>query len=255
MRQVAEAAQVSLGTVQFRFPSLNDLARQVLRAWAEEVSRGLDEAVGDACGLSRTWKICEWWVTHSTGEVVVALEALQIDAGRSERGGARDVALESMRRWIDGTRRSLRQAQLRHELKPAVDIRSVAIEIHRLLWSHTWTSALYGPEASAHSVLGTIWHRLSAVAADPSGTLPPFERILSEPAIQQIQETATEESEADPFATWKLLLNRTDPLYHAFERHETMGDPRNFAYPPDVTPDDIARAEEFSREHGSRTAT
>jgi AcrR family transcriptional regulator len=251
MRRVAEATRVSLGTIQFHFPSPDDLAREVLRAWAEEVSRALEEAAGDARGLPRTWKLCECWVRHSAAEVVIALEALQLDAGRAEHGGARDVILQSLRRWIEETRRSLRQAQLKHELKSAIDIRGVAIEVHRLLWSHYWSSALYGPDASAHSILGAIWRCLAAVAVEPSAALPSLEQVFSGPPPE---EEVSEETGADPCPpTWKLVLDETDPLYHAFERHEIMGDPRNFAWPPEVIPDDIARAEECRRERGSRT--
>jgi hypothetical protein len=53
---------------------------------------------------------------------------------------------------------------------------------------------------------------------------------------------------------WKIALERTDPLYHAFERHEIMGDPRTFVYPPEVTADDIAHAEAFKKRSGAARA-
>jgi hypothetical protein len=207
---------------------------------------------GDARGLGRTWKLSECWVRLS-GEIGIALEPLRIDEPGLEHAGARCVLLGSLKAWVEDTRRSLRQAQLRHELKPAANIRTIAIEIHQLLWSRSWTSALYGPEASAHSILGAIWRHLSAVAADPSVTLPSLEEVFTEPAPEP-EEEPPEDISSDPFPpTWKLVLQATDPLYQAFERHEIMGDPRNFAYPPEVTPDDIARAEAYTKSVASRS--
>ena len=248
MRAVAEAASVSLGAVQFHFGTQDDLAREVVRAWAEDVSRALEGGARDLRGLSRTWKLCENWAALSDG-VGIAVEALRSHARGGEPNGARAMLLESLRGWVEETRRSLRQAQLKHELKPEVDIRAIAIEFHQLLWSSAWTSALYGPEASTRTILGAVWQRLAAIAADPSATLPPFGGIL---AGSVPHEDPTEATERDRFVpTWKMLLEATDPLYQAFERHEIMDDPRTFLHPPEITPEDIARAEALKTERGS----
>jgi hypothetical protein len=146
-------------------------------------------------GLGRTWKLSERWVMLS-GEIGIALEPLGIDEPGSEHAGARCALLESLKGWVEDTRRSLRQAQLRHELKPAANIRATAIEIHQLLWSRSWTSALYGPEASARSILGAIWRHLSALAADPSVALPSLEEVFTEPAPE---DEPPEDTSSDPF--------------------------------------------------------
>jgi AcrR family transcriptional regulator len=249
MRRVAEATFVSLGAIQFHFGTHDELARAVIRAWAQGISRALEETAGDARGLSRTWKLCEGWVRPTDG-VDVVLGALLVDADCSKHQGARAMVVESLRGWVEETRRSLRQAQLKHELESEVDIRAVALEVHQLLWSRSWTSALLGPEAAARTILNGIRERLCAIAVDPTATLPPPSEILAAPAPED--EDSMEDTRLDLApTTWRMVLERTDPLFHAFERHEIMGDPRTFVYPPEVTPDDIARAGAFKKKRGA----
>lgn len=236
MRAVSEAAGLSLGTIQFHFGTHGDLARAVVRAWAAEVSRILDQVAGDACGLRRTWKLCEAWIGLRDG-IGLSLEVLRADATGPKQGHAREMFVESIRNWVEQTRRSLGQAQIMHEIKAGIDLRALAIEIHQCVWSRSWISAAWGPKTAACSILDSLWHRLSAVAADPAASLPPR-------SVTLVARPPVEEEPADPNPpTWKMALEPSDPLYQAFYRHDLMGDPRTFCYPPEVTPDDIARAE------------
>src|SRR5919106_3621656 len=172
MRRLAEATLLSYGTVQFHFGTHDELVRAVIRYWADKISEALAAAAGEALGLSRAWKLCQQWV-RMTDQVDVVLEALVIDPRHNaQEQGARAAVLESLAHWVDETHRSLRQAQLKHELKPRIDIRAVALEVHRLLWSRGWSSALCGSEAAASGILNGVLQRLSAIAIDPAATLP-----------------------------------------------------------------------------------
>ena len=141
MRRVAAAVSMSRGALQFHLTTHDEMARAVIRAWSDEISRRLEEIAGDARGLMRTWKLSEGWVGLTDG-VHVVLDALLLKADSPEHQGERQAVIEKLRAWIEETRRSLRQAQLKHELKPEVDVREVAMHVHQLLWSRSWTSAL-----------------------------------------------------------------------------------------------------------------
>jgi AcrR family transcriptional regulator len=249
MRRTAEAALLSYGTVQFHFGTHDELVRTVIRYWADKISEALAAAAGEARGLARAWKLCQQWV-RMTDQIDVVLEALVIDPRNdAQEQGARAAVLERLAHWVDETHRSLRQAQLKHELQPRIDIRAVALEVHRLLWSRGWSSALCGSEAAASGILNGVLQRLSGIAIDPAATLPPASEIALLPAAAEVEEN--EDREDIRFdQTWKMFLEKTDPQYHAFLRHEIMGDPRTFVRPPDVTPEDEARAEEFAKKHG-----
>lgn len=253
MRRLAEATELSRGAVQFHFETHNEFVRAAIRAWAAKISELLDKAAGDARGLQRTWKLCEQWM-RLPDQVDVVLESLVVEAPTTLHQVAREAALTSMRHWVDETRRSLRHAQVKHELKPGVDIRAVAVEIHQLLWGRGWTSALYGVETAAAEILRAAWHRLSAIAVDPCVALPPQSEIVAPPAAEaaEAQEEIEDATTYEWDATWKLLLERTDPLYHAFRRHADMGDRRTFISPPAVTDEDIAEAEKVKAKTAQR---
>ena len=250
MRRLAEATLLSYGTVQFHFGTHDELVRAVIRYWAGKISEGLAVAAGEVRGLSRAWKLCEQWVRRAD-QVDVVLQALVSDPRTAQEQAARAAVLESLAHWVDETVRSLRQAQLMQELKPDTGIRAVALELHRLLWSRGWSAALCGPEAAATGILNGARQRLSAIALDPAASLPPASEIAVSPAVAEEKDDL---GEIRLDQTWRLLLEKTDPLYHAFVRHEIMGDPRTFIRPPDVTKEDEARAEEFARKH-ARTSS
>ncbi|HZA13409.1 MAG TPA: hypothetical protein VE618_02885, partial [Myxococcaceae bacterium] len=127
----------------------------------------------------------------------------------------------------------------------------VALEVHRLLWSRGWSAALCGPEAAATGILNGAWQRLRAIALDPTASLPPASEIAVSPAVAEENDDL---GEIRLDQTWKLLLERTDPLYHAFVRHEIMGDPRTFIRPPEVTREDEALAEDFAKKHAQTSS-
>ena len=247
-RRVAEATGVSIGAIQCHFRTHDELVRAAVGAWADGISRSLEEAAGDARGLRRTWKLCELWIGVSDG-VHVVLEAIPVEADRSEHPTARAAVVERLRRWINETRRSLAQAQLQHELNCDADIHGAAVEIHQLLWSQPWTAAVQGREAAKRGTLRAIWQRLAAIAIDPAATLPPSPEVVPARASKDDDEYEMLDLRSDHgLPTW-TMLERTDPLYYAFLRHEIMGDPRTFIRPPEVNDQDRARAEEFARKN------
>lgn len=247
-RRVAEAARVSIGAIQRHFATHDELVRAIVGAWADGISRSLDEAAGDARGLRRTWKLCEAWIAISDG-VHVVLEAVPVDADRSEHPTARAAVVERLRRWISETCRSLLQAQLQHEVTRDADVRAAAVEIHQLLWSQPWNAAVQGRGAAKRATLRAIWQRLAAIAIDPGATLPPSSQIVPARAVKDDDVYEMEENRAhENFETWHML-ERTDPLYYAFLRHQIMGDPRYFTCPPEVTDEDRARADEFAKKN------
>jgi hypothetical protein len=150
--------------------------------------------------------------------------------------------LEVISGWIDETTRALRQAQIRAELREGVDLRRLAVEVHRLLWSCGWSGALYGREASASAILDSIWQRLSEVALDSGTSLPP--RAATLPPLPEPPRAARDPRDPN-VPTWRVLLTPDDPLYQAFERHEIMGDPHDFLRPPEVLPVDVLESTRY----------
>ena len=224
---------MSLSLIQYHFRNQDEFGREVIRTWAEEVSRSLLDAVEDARGLARTLKLCRRWVALAATDPI-PFEAIRLEARRDGHDGVRGLFLRVLEVWMDETHRSLQQARLMKELKADVDLRAIAIELHRLVWSQGWTSALYGADASAHGVLRSIWNRLRDIAADPDRVLPPLESILgSDDHLEPEPDLEAHYGGAIP--TWRIVLTPDDPLFQAFLRHETMGD-----LPEDV---DAARKE------------
>lgn len=206
----------------------------------------LGASAGKALGLRRTWKLCEGWM-RLPGHVDLVFEALLADAHSPPQQGARATVLASLKAWIEETRRSLRQAQLRAELRPNVDVRAVALELHQLVWGRGWTAALCGPGAAADGILRAVWHRLSAVAADPTATLPLESEIAAPIAAAEEEDERVDVGTNLPLDTWRMALEPSDPLYQAFLRHEIMGDPRAFTSQAAVTEQDKEAAERFRK--------
>ena len=139
------------------------------------------------------------------------------------------------------------------EIDARIDVGAVALELHQLLWSQSWTAPVQGREAAARAILHSVWQRLSAMAIDPTATLPaPSEIFVPRAAAEDDDMEDIRSDQGLP--TWKMALERTDPLYYAFLRHEIMGDPRTFVSPPEVTEDDRARAERFKNGNGSKAS-
>jgi AcrR family transcriptional regulator len=239
MRAVASHGSVSLGAIQFHFGNQRSFAREVLRWWGARISCLLEESARGALGLARTWSLCQSWIGLPDAGLIPLVAGTPRSPGE-EREVGRATLLELMDGWISETLRSLRQAELRGELKQNVDLRASALDLHRTVWSHSWSSPLLGAAASANGILAACWHQLSLIAVGEAH-LPP------RPSPSTVLPLADREPELDPAdePAWTYLLERTEPLFHAFLRHEIMGDPRTFFRPPEVLPQDEAEAERY----------
>jgi AcrR family transcriptional regulator len=244
MRAVSAHASVSLGAIQFHFGNQRSFVREVFRWWGARVTRSLDASGRERLGLARTWCLCQCWVALPDAGLI-AVVASGPPAPSEERDVGRATLLELMDEWIEETVRSLRQAQHRGELKQEVDPRVAALDLHRLLWSHSWSSRLFGFDASAGAVLAAAWRQLSLIAAGEEH-LPP----RPSPRVAPSRVEPPPDFEPEDLPLWVSLLERGDPLFHAFLRHEIMDDPRSFLHPPKVLPEDEREAERYRARHG-----
>jgi hypothetical protein len=246
MRAVAAQGGMSYGTIQFHFRNQRDFTTEVLRFWGSELSVALHRAADGALGLMRTWKLSECWVGLPDARLIGgAGNAVRSPAGLRDCVSA--ALIELMQGWVDETVRSIEQARLRGELKRDVDIEATGVNVHRLLWSHSWSAAVCGAQESAQGILTTVWQLLYVIAANPATTLPPRPRAIEAP--RPSRSSASRFGNGPP-PDWTWALERSDPRYYAFERHEIMGEPRSFLHPPEVLAEDVQAAERYCLENG-----
>lgn len=251
MRAVAEKAKLSHPTLQFHYGTHDKLLRSVIRFWADDVTRRVTATEEDKRGLPLTLELCQRWARLLEVEPI-PWEALRLESNLPGHDSARGMFLTVLGEWVDLTTRSLQQARVLHQLKNGVDLWATAIELHRLLWSSDWVSALYGGQSAKRRILQSLWEHLANIARDPASCLPTLDALMAGTEQLNVERPVRRELSpevASAMPTWRLFLSAADPLFHAFERHELLGDSRTFLHRPEVLPEDEEKAKAYRAVH------
>lgn len=232
-RRVAAGSGLSIGAVQFHFGPHESLAKDTVRIWIQMVSNALEDATRGTLGLERLWLGAQHWIAVPETPVICSV---------NQNTAAIALLASGMKRWIGETRRGFRQAQLRGEVSDELHPFTAAIELHGLLWSHGWTAATFGAELCDEQRRRIARRYLERLARVPfGGCFSPSDRSALE--LEDPFETTATADVAPDEPIWRWTLEPTDPQYHAYERHELLGDPRPVGCPPEVLPRDVAAAE------------
>lgn len=249
MRSIAAEAGCTLGAIQFHFDGNVAFAREVIRMWAQCVNCELEEAASGQRGLKRAWRLCEQWV-RLPESTVVSMQDAPSSAEVEGHDTARGALVEALRHWVRLTRWSLRQAEHDNELRDGVCVEAAAVELHRILWSHGWSAAVFGEEESRSAILETIRRQLTSIARDPEHCQLPARTDAPTDAFKQLDTVAPAAIFHEPQPIWRTLYEPSDAEYHAHVRLELGGDPRTYVLLNDIVPEDVEKAVAYATANG-----
>lgn len=255
LRAVADACAVSNAALHYHFRSQEEFVGEVVRGWEHHVTRTLDIAAGELRGLRRAAALAQQWIGLPEVRPVLAEVIRPLD-GSPGLHAARAAVIGAVDRWIGLTARAFLQARSLKELSDRAEPRRIALEVHALVWSHSWAATIQGDAWTTRVLLEAVWDRLASLALDPAIALP-------ERAVFVGIHTGAPDQAADGFIPrngygepedWFVLLPRSDPQFHAFLRHYHLGDRRSFLNMPPVLPEDVQAAESYARGHPEEVA-
>lgn len=259
IRSVADECSVTYAALHYHFATHAEFVSAVLKFWSDKVTYRLERAIDGVSGIAGTLVLTREWLDTPELRSILG-EVVRPADPRAGHDAIRSQMIEVLRRWIELTQRTLLQARARNELRDRIDVRSVAIDLHRALWSFGWTADLYGDRIARRGVLELVWDRLSAIALDPAATLPERDQFVG---AAEHAPAADDDAADDAFvpkdrsgepAVWFVLMPRVDPQFHAFLRHARMGQMHSLLAPPPVLPEDVAAAEDHARRHPDEVA-
>jgi AcrR family transcriptional regulator len=130
-------------------------------------------AIEAAQGLSRLWKLCDYWLDYIQREVFqggcfFAAAAAEFD-GRP--GLVRDRIAEIMKEWLDGLERAVRESQAAGHLERSIAPAQLAFEINALEMGANWAFQLYGDRQAFAKARAGVLKRLNALATSKAPPL------------------------------------------------------------------------------------
>jgi AcrR family transcriptional regulator len=110
-------------------------------------------------GLPRLQALCEHWLAYAREETFRG--GCFFSAASSEFDGrpgpVRDRIAAILREWLDGLEAAIRDAQRLHHLRPEVDAKQLAFELHSLEMGANWAFQLFGDrEATERARRGIV---------------------------------------------------------------------------------------------------
>jgi hypothetical protein len=119
-------------------------------------------ALAKAEGLPRLQALCERWLAYAYEETFRG--GCFFSAASSEFDGrpgpVRDRIATILREWLDGLEAAIRDAQRLKHLRPEVDAKQLAFELHALEMGANWAFQLFGdreaPERARRGILMRI---------------------------------------------------------------------------------------------------